>query len=660
MTRKTAFEEIDIRCIALVGRQDFGRCPLAGQVPAALWPLAGKPVLERMLNHLADEGIRKVMICCGSDVSAAVGAVRVDSRLNAKLVSEELSSGTAGCLRNAVTEDPGDLVLAFSGSIACPPSIRELVAMHVANQADLTMVFNPDSSGREHYGRPAEVYLCQPEILKLIPGGGYHDIKEGLIPAILRAKGTVKPAVLSRDVGNFHDHAGYLDAVSLFLRSGQTVADGYALSERLDKRVQPASSGAYIDSGARFYGPIAVADSARVAKGAVIVGPAILDSGTQVGRDSLIVGSVLWEGAAVGACCEVRGSLLARDVTIPDRSVVADQTIPASGRVLVRRQGGERIAGMKRLAERLRERCRLSDERLTWLAISPRQLVHILAGGLVFLAFLWSYWPTVRELWQTWQRSPENSAGLLVPFLAVYVLWTRREDLVGISVRRSLFWGIVVFAFAQTIRGLGLYLLYGSAEMLSIILSVTALILILFGWATLRKVATVVLFLCLMLPWPHRIQSQISLPLQRWATNSAVFCLELLGYDVAQDGNVINIGSTSVAVAEACNGLRMVTAFLVISALMVLLANRGLWEKVAVLASSLPIAFLCNVIRLTVTAMLYRVIENESARDMIHHSAGYAMMPLALALVVGEFWLLKQLAAPPMPVEPAVIVRRKS
>jgi exosortase len=239
-------------------------------------------------------------------------------------------------------------------------------------------------------------------------------------------------------------------------------------------------------------------------------------------------------------------------------------------------------------------------------------------------------------------------------------LWTRRQDLAAISMKHSLFWGVAIFAFAQTIRGLGLYLLFISAEMLSIIFSVTALILILFGWGVMRKVATVVLFLCLMLPWPHKAQALVSLPLQQWATSAAVFCLELLGYEVTQDGNVINMGSTSVAVAEACNGLRMVTAFLVISALMVLLVRRSLWEKLAVLASSLPIAFLCNVIRLTVTAMLYRVIENENVRDMIHSSAGYAMMPLALAFVLGEFWLLKQLTAPPIPMEPAVIVRRKS
>lgn len=315
---------------------------------------------------------------------------------------------------------------------------------------------------------------------------------------------------------------------------------------------------------------------------------------------------------------------------------------------------------MKRLAERIRERVRLSDERLTWLPLSPRQLAYVVAGAFVFLAFLWSYWATVKELWQTWRGSDEYSAGLLVPFLAVYVLWTRRQDLAAVPVKRSLFWGAAVFAFGQAIRGLGLYLLYGSAEMVSIVFSVTALILMLFGWAVLRKAATVVLFLCLMLPWPHRVQTQISLPLQQWATSSAVFCLELLGYEVTQDGNVIDMGNTSVAVAEACNGLRMVTAFLVIGALMVLLARRSLWEKLVVLASSLPIAYLCNVIRLTVTAMLYKVIENEGVRDMIHSSAGYAMMPLALAFVVGEFWLLKQLASPPTPMEPAVIVRRKS
>jgi hypothetical protein len=35
------------------------------------------------------------------------------------------------------------------------------------------------------------------------------------------------------------------------------------------------------------------------------------------------------------------------------------------------------------------------------------------------------------------------------------------------------------------------------------------------------------------------------------------------------------------------------------------------------------------------------------------------MMPLALALVVGELWLLRRLTTPPTEVQPEVIARRK-
>jgi exosortase/archaeosortase family protein len=102
----------------------------------------------------------------------------------------------------------------------------------------------------------------------------------------------------------------------------------------------------------------------------------------------------------------------------------------------------------------------------------------------------------------------------------------------------------------------------------------------------------------------------------------------------------------------------MVTAFLVISALVVLLVQRPLWEKLIVLASSLPTALLCNTLRLSVTAIFFKNVADEGARDMFHAVAGYAMMPVALAFVVGELWLLGRLVAPVAEVKPVVIARR--
>jgi exosortase len=202
--------------------------------------------------------------------------------------------------------------------------------------------------------------------------------------------------------------------------------------------------------------------------------------------------------------------------------------------------------------------------------------------------------------------------------------------------------------------------MYSSAERLSIVLSVAALVLLLFGWQLFRKVSTVLLFLCLMLPWPNRVQSAVAIPLQRWATSSAVFCLETMGYEVMQEGNIIHIGQASVAVAEACNGLRMVTAFFVISGLVVLLVRRAWGEKLVILVSSLPIALLCNTVRLAITALAFTVISGEQWEKIFHDFGGYAMMPLALAAVVGELWILAKLTTAPTKQEAIIITRQKT
>ncbi len=665
MTENAAFEEARIRTVVLVGRQDFGRCPLAARLPVALWPIVGKPAVERLLRHLANEGVRDVALCCDDVASSSVGAVETDRRLTVRLVIEELSSGTAGCLRDAVVSDPGELILVFSGSIVRPPSIRNLVEAHTHHGADLTVVFNPDPSGQSSYGTSAEIYLCRPDVLKLIPAGGYCDIKEGLIPAILRAGGTVRPMVLPHNVGNFHDRAGYLHAVSLYLESDGVAADGYAFCERSNRRTTPATTGTSIDPAARIYGPVAVSEDASLGRGAVVVGPAILDRGTRVGENSVIVESVLWNGCTVGAGCEIHASVIERDVVISDGRIIAEQTVSPGRKATIFTPVAAKTASMGKPEIRpgglAGGYLGSSARRLAAsMRLSPKQFAGLVGGAALGAAFLWSYWPILQDLLKECRRSDEYSAGLLVPLLAAYVLWSRWGDLVSRPVRPAVFWGAAVLVLSQAMRLFGLFWMYGSAERVSIVLSLTALVLLLFGWSVLRRTATVLLFLCLMLPWPHRVQAQISLPLQDWATDSAVFCLELAGYSVMRDGNVIGIGQTDVAVAEACNGLRMVTAFLVISALVVLLVQRAWWEKLIVLLSSLPIALLCNTLRLAITAVFFTILKGDNVQKLFHDFGGYAMMPLALALVLGEFWLLGQLIAPQAEVKPVVIARRKA
>ena len=659
MEREQAIEKLDIRTVVLVARQDFGRCPLAARLPTALWPIAGTPAVERLLDHLASAGIKNVVVCGEDDRSDYLESARQDDRLEVTLLTEDLTSGTAGCLRDAVGSDPGDLVMLFSGSMASPPSIESMIEAHLSGGSELTMVFNPGRPTGALHGSPAEIYLCKPEVLRHVPRGGYSDIKEGLIPAVLSAGGTVRPLVLPKDVGNFHDQKGYLKATAVYFADRVNQRDADTLLGNAD-----IAPGASVHPSARVCGPVVIADRVRVLEDTVLVGPVTIGREAVVGRGSTLVRSVVWDRAEVGADCEILESIIDSDTVVPDRTVVAEQAISARADAARGRLAGEarghKGAHVRGLTEGAGTSLRYLWDRLpAWAGLSPRHIACGAGIAIILVAFLWSYWPTFVDLQSVWRRSDEYSAGLLVPFLTVYVLWSRRRDIARVPIRPAILAGIGAFLLAQAARDVGLLHMYRSGERLSIVLSVAALVLLLGGWKFLRTLTPSLLFLCLMLPWPNRVQSSIALPLQRWATTSAVFSLELAGYDVLQDGNIIKIGQTRVAVAEACNGLRMVTAFFVISGLVVLLAKRAWWEKLLILVSSFPIALLCNTLRLTVTAIFFTIFSGEDVEKLFHDFGGYAMMPLALGMVVGELWLLAKLTTPPAETAPAVITRRR-
>lgn len=640
-----------IKTIIFAGSRDFGRCPIASRIPPSLWPITGKRAIERLLISLADQGIKQATICSSGDLLLAE-SIAADSRLKVKFLDEPLPVGTAGCIRDAMGDQIDAPFLVLPAAIISPPGIDVLLEAHRDGRSDLTVMLNPGRENGRLTGQPSGIYVCNPAVLQHIPKEGYFDIKEGLIPEMLRCGKSVYAAALPHHVGNFRGWQEYLCGISNYLEN----------APQLDMRLEPyggpgqqkvwIAASSKIDKDARIYGPAVIMDGTFISNSAVIVGPSIIGNNVTIGENSVVVNSVVWDGAKIGPNCEVQRSVIDYEVVIGGGAIIQEKAIPFRPSGIV--EGLAKSAA--KIAESQTEKL---QAKLPGGALSNKKNIPaFIAAGLAVAAFLWSYWPGIIDLWNIWQRNDEYSSGLLVPFLAIYILWSRRYDIAQCHIRPCV-WGLFAFLGAQAFRLFGLFFMFGSAEKLSIVLSIAALVLLLFGWRLLRKVSTVLLFLCLMLPWPHRVQAAVALPLQRWATSSAVFCLETIGYEVTQEGNVIHIGQASVAVAEACNGLRMVTAFFVISGLVVLLVRRAWWEKLVILASSLPIALLCNTIRLALTALAFTVLSGEQWEKLFHDFGGYAMMPLALAVVVGELWILAKLTTAPNEQGAIIITRQK-
>ena len=273
---------------------------------------------------------------------------------------------------------------------------------------------------------------------------------------------------------------------------------------------------------------------------------------------------------------------------------------------------------------------------------------------LLFVALLplaimaWSYWPVMVGLFNSWQNNEDYSAGQLVPLIALFLLWRERKALRNCSLVPCWSGGLILLLLAETVRTYGLMSrAHPSIEQYAIVLIIPALVLMVAGWRVFKAVKWILLFLLLMVPLPATIHTQISGPLQTMATTGSAFLLEAFGVHVSRQGNVLMLNdSIPIAVAEACSGLRMMTAFVIVAAFMAYMVKRSRLKKTILLFSSIPVAVMCNIVRLCVTAVLFMIASTETAEKFFHDFAGLVMMPVAVLLMFSELWLLDKIIEP--------------
>ncbi|MFC1634013.1 exosortase/archaeosortase family protein [Planctomycetota bacterium] len=276
------------------------------------------------------------------------------------------------------------------------------------------------------------------------------------------------------------------------------------------------------------------------------------------------------------------------------------------------------------------------DTRKNSLVLFP---VMLLLLGLT----AWSYWTTIANLLHEWPRDDDYSAGQLVPLVAVFLVWRERKRLKECVLKPCWIGGLALLILAYAGRTYGLLFQYISAERYSLVLTIAGLILMVAGWQVFRRVSWILLFLFLMVPFPGCVHNIISGPLRTMASTGSVFVLEAF-IKVGQQGNVLTLNEdTSVGVAEACSGLRMLTAFIIVAAFIAYMVKRPRWQKTAVLLSSIPVAIVCNIIRIIVTVVLMMRVSAEVAEKFFHDFAGVVMMPAAVLLMFGELWLMDKL-----------------
>lgn len=266
----------------------------------------------------------------------------------------------------------------------------------------------------------------------------------------------------------------------------------------------------------------------------------------------------------------------------------------------------------------------------------------VLAAAVLAGAVVAAYVQCFQSLVFQWNRDPNYSYGFFVVPIAALIFWSRR-GLIDRAKPAPGWWGFLPLLGVVSLRFPLFEWNQQYVEMATIPLVVAALVLAVGGWGLLRVALPSVVFLFFMLPLPQSINVLMSRPLQTVATIGSVAVLELMGMPVMSEGNVIVIGAEPLEVARACNGLSMLLSFVTLIAATVILVSRPAWERLVLLLSAVPIALVSNVLRIVATALAYHLLGQKAGEKMMHDVAGYAMMPVALALVYLELRIMSWL-----------------
>ena len=227
------------------------------------------------------------------------------------------------------------------------------------------------------------------------------------------------------------------------------------------------------------------------------------------------------------------------------------------------------------------------------------------------------------------------SHGWLIPVVSVLAIWKQRVrsktvekyySLIGIL---SGFASLVLLWFGNDNSLLWL-------RQLSFIGMLWSLVYALWG----RDVAKLTLFPIWYLAFTVSISSildNLILELQGISSTAGFYLMHGFGFEIFQQGNALLSGiegsEFQFSIAGACSGIRSLIALTAFTAAYAWYTQRTVLKKWLLFACSMPIAILCNIIRVFSICLVAAIFGQETAVGYYHDYSGYVIVLLSILFI---------------------------
>jgi len=279
---------------------------------------------------------------------------------------------------------------------------------------------------------------------------------------------------------------------------------------------------------------------------------------------------------------------------------------------------------------------------LLWVFIKRNwKLLAVLLSLLVF--FITLNWTGFQTLMTKWDNDANYGHGYLIPFISLYFVWAKKDDLQKMTPRASMF-GLPILIVGILMSYFAMPLASSVASGLAIVVILNGLLLYLGGWSIYKLLWLPALYLFFMVPLPQEVHTWFANPLQEFASFvSAEILGGIFNVFVARSGNVIRLAGHQLQVAEACSGMRSIMGLLALGIAFAYFWERALWERLFLVVSTVPIAILANICRVTGTGLMYHWGYERFAQGFYHEFTGWFVFIFAMALFLLEAWVMTHL-----------------
>ncbi|MFP4144025.1 MAG: exosortase/archaeosortase family protein [Phycisphaeraceae bacterium] len=257
---------------------------------------------------------------------------------------------------------------------------------------------------------------------------------------------------------------------------------------------------------------------------------------------------------------------------------------------------------------------------------------HFIGAALMGLAGLAATIEPWRDIYEIAMRDEESSHIMLVPIVMAWLIWVRRGRMR--YCRPTGRWiGPVLVGIGWAMHTLGDAWLMQSVWHAGAVVTVVGCVLSVLGAEVAKAFLPALLVLAFLVPVPGLVRQRIAIPLQSATALITEQVLLVLELPISRSGSILSINGVEVAIAEACNGLRMVFALLLVSFAVGFGMPLRSYARAIILLATPATAIFCNVVRLVPTVYLHGYAETSTA-DTFHDVSGWLMLGVSLVLLM--------------------------